>query len=193
MSRRQRDGMRKAMRWRRLTRAVGLPLIRNRPFNQVNPFHSFCLEEMAHSRHLTSRPVRMLASSSPARYPISTPVAQVLPEQKQLIRNALAGRGGSKIEITAQGHIVSATEPVWSKNRKPIGVIYVQVTSIPFGGNILSFIGFWLATGLFWLLLTAPVGALFGVLTTRGLVQRLLRLVNATHSSPMVTTRSGFR
>src|SRR6266516_60090 len=70
---------------------------------------------------------QILASSYPAGYPISTSVAQLLPEQKQLILNALAGRGGSKIEITSQGHIVSATEPVWSKNRKPIGAIYVQV------------------------------------------------------------------
>ncbi len=123
---------------------------------------------------------QILASSYPAGYPISTSVAQLLPEQKQLILNALAGRGGSKIEITSQGHIVSATEPVWSKNRKPIGAIYVQVTSITFGGNILSFTGFWLATGLFWLILTAPVGAIFGVLTTRGLVRRLHRLVSAT-------------
>jgi len=123
---------------------------------------------------------QILASSSPARYPISAPVAQLLPEQKQLILNALAGRGGSKVELTAQGHVVSATEPIWSKEGKPIGAIYVQVTSITFGGNILSFIGFWLVTGLFWLILTAPVGAIFGVLTTRGLVRRLHRLVGAT-------------
>lgn len=123
---------------------------------------------------------QILASSSPARYPIWAPAAQLLPQQKQLIRNALAGRGGSKVEITAQGHVVSASEPIWSKDGKPIGAMYVQVISITFGGNILSFAGFWLATGLFWLVLTAPVGAIFGVLTTRGLVQRLHRLVSAT-------------
>jgi serine phosphatase RsbU (regulator of sigma subunit) len=123
---------------------------------------------------------QILASSYPARYPLSASVAHLLPEQKQLILNALAGRGGSKVELTAQGHVVSATEPIWSKNRKPIGAMYVQMTSITFGGNILSFIGFWLVTGLFWLILTAPVGAIFGVLTTRGLVRRLHRLVGAT-------------
>src|SRR6266566_560700 len=81
MSRRQRDGLRKAMRWRRLTRAVGLPLIRNRPFNQVNPFHSFCLEEMAHSRHLTSRHVRMLPRWERSRCCLLPPVrySPVLP------------------------------------------------------------------------------------------------------------------
>src|SRR5713226_9315588 len=68
MSRIQPDGLRKATRWRRLTRAVGLPLIHNQPFNQVNPIHSFCLEEMAHSRHLTSRHVRMLPRWERSRY-----------------------------------------------------------------------------------------------------------------------------
>jgi serine phosphatase RsbU (regulator of sigma subunit) len=37
-----------------------------------------------------------------------------------------------------------------------------------------------LFTALFWIIVTAPIGALFGVLTTRGLVRRLHRLVSAT-------------
>src|SRR5205823_4974298 len=124
---------------------------------------------------------QILASSYPTRYPISTSVAQLLPEQKQFILNALKGKGGSKVEITAQGHVISAVEPVWSKDRKTIGAIYVQATSIEFSGNTLSFAGFFLlATGLFWLIITAPIGAIFGVLTTRGLIRRLHRLVNAT-------------
>ena len=123
---------------------------------------------------------QIFASSYPSRYPTSTLATNLLPEQKQLILNALAGRGGSMVEITTQGHVISAAEPVMSKDRKAIGAIYVQMTSITFGGNIFSFAGFLLASGLFWLILTAPVGAIFGVLTTRGLVRRLHRLVSAT-------------
>src|SRR6266487_3090249 len=123
---------------------------------------------------------QILASSYPARYPVSTPAAQLLPKQQQLILNALTGKGGSKVEITAQGHVISAAEPVWSKDRKTIGAIYVQATTIDFSGNIFSFAGFLLITGLFWLIITAPIGAIFGVLTTRGLIRRLHRLVNAT-------------
>src|SRR5438094_805100 len=124
---------------------------------------------------------KILASSYPVRYPVSTSAAQLLPEQQQLILNALTGRGGSKVVITAQGHVISAVEPVWSKDRKTIGAIYVQATSIDISGNILSFAGFFLlATGLFWLIITAPIGAVFGVLTTRGLIRRLHRLVKAT-------------
>ncbi len=123
---------------------------------------------------------QILASSYPVRYPVSISAAQMLPEQQQFILNVLKGRGGSKVEITAQGHVISAVEPVWSKDRKTIGAIYVQATSINFSGNILSLAGVLLATGLFWLIITAPIGAIFGVLTTRGLIRRLHRLVNAT-------------
>src|SRR6266487_3990272 len=123
---------------------------------------------------------QILASSYPVRYPVSISAAQMLPEQQQFILNVLKGRGGSKVEITAQGHVISAVEPVWSKDRRTIGAIYVQATSINFSGNILSLAGVLLATGLFWLIITAPIGAIFGVLTTRGLIRRLHRLVNAT-------------
>jgi serine phosphatase RsbU (regulator of sigma subunit) len=123
---------------------------------------------------------QILASSDPTHYPISKPVAQLLPNQQQFILNALTGRGGSKVEITAQGHVISAVEPVLSKGKKTIGAIYVQMTSINISGNVLSFAGFLFATGLFWLLITAPIGAVFGVLTTRGLIRRIHRLVNAT-------------
>src|SRR3989475_50537 len=83
---------------------------------------------------------QILASSYPVSYPVSTSAAHLLPEQKQLILNALAGRGGSTITITAQVHIISAAEPVLGNERKPIGAIYVQGTSPAFNGYILSYI-----------------------------------------------------
>ncbi|HEX6108136.1 MAG TPA: HAMP domain-containing protein, partial [Ktedonobacteraceae bacterium] len=123
---------------------------------------------------------QILASSYPVSYPVSASAARLLPDQKQLILNALSGRGGSTITITAQGHIISAAEPVLSNERKPIGAIYVQGTSPAFNGDFLPYIAFFLVTALFWIIVTAPIGALFGVLTTRGLVRRLHRLVSAT-------------
>ena len=124
---------------------------------------------------------QILASSYPVIYPVSTSAAQLLPEQKQLILDALAGRGGSVIKNTAQGHIISAVEPVLSKKSKPIGAIYIQgMSPVAFNGDFLPFVQFLLFTALFWLIITAPIGAIFGVLTTRGLVRRLDHLVNAT-------------
>jgi len=85
------------------------------------------------------------------------------------------------IKNTAQGQIISAAEPVLSNERKPIGAIYIQgMSPIAFNGDFLPLVQFWLLTALFWLIITAPIGAIFGVLTTRGLVRRLHRLVSAT-------------
>jgi serine phosphatase RsbU (regulator of sigma subunit) len=127
---------------------------------------------------------RVLASSDPTHYPVSVPVARELPgqQQVQLVAGALAGRPGAAVDITAQGHIVSAAQPILNKQKLPIGAVYVQMTSSSssFGGNIFSVTGFLLLTGLFWLIITTPVGAVFGVLTTRRLVRRLHRLVQAT-------------
>lgn len=123
---------------------------------------------------------QILASSDPANYPISKSVARLLPGQQQFILNALAGRGGSKVEIGGDGHVISAVEPVLSKDKKTIGAIYVQMPSVNLNGDILSVAGILLATGIFWLIITAPIGAVFGMLTTRGLVRRLHRLVGAT-------------
>lgn len=126
---------------------------------------------------------QVLASSYPERYPASTSVSHILsPGQTQLILSALAGRTGSIVEITAQGHVASVAQPILSKQKKPIGAIYVQMMQIPIPGNISFFSATpaLLITALLWLIIMAPLGALLGVITTRGMIQRLHRLVTAT-------------
>ncbi|TMD61573.1 MAG: HAMP domain-containing protein [Chloroflexi bacterium] len=123
---------------------------------------------------------RVLASSYPARYPVSTPVAHLLSKQAILISNALAGSAGNMVENTSQGHVVSTVEPVRNKSNQPIGAVYVQMpTGIP-GDLLLSFVGVWARSAPASLLLLLPFGALFGLLTTRGIVRRIHRLVGAT-------------
>jgi len=121
----------------------------------------------------------VLASSYPARYPLGTPVAQLLPNRSHLITNALAGTPGGTVEQTAQGRIVYAVEPVLSRE-KAIGAVYVQFPGISVGGIFPGLIGVVLISAVFWLLLTLPVGLLFGLITTRGLVRRLHHLITAT-------------
>jgi len=121
---------------------------------------------------------QVLASSYPAHYPVSTPVAQLLSGQAHLILNALAGRAESMID--SQGRVASAVEPVWSRENKPIGAVYVQVPGVSGGDLFTTFAGGWARRGRGWLLITAPIGALFGVLTTRRLVRRVRRLAGAT-------------
>jgi serine phosphatase RsbU (regulator of sigma subunit) len=123
---------------------------------------------------------QIVASSYPALYPPSTSAASLLPGQAQLIRNALAGKAGNTGEDTAQGRILSIAQPVLIRENKPIGAIYIQIPSQAFNGSIFSVVPFLLFTGLFWLVLLAPIGAIFGLLTTRGLVRRIHRLVTAT-------------
>jgi len=124
---------------------------------------------------------QVLASSYPVLYPPSTPASRLLPDQAQLIRGALAGNAGYNVVITSQGHVLSVVQPVLNQKNKPIGAIYIQMPPA-FNGNanIFSFVQFWLLTALFWLVITSPIGAIFGFLTTRSLVRRLHRLVKAT-------------
>lgn len=123
---------------------------------------------------------QVLASTNPSRFPARTAVARLLPQQAQLIRDALAGKAGSVPVITPQGHVATVAQPVWSKEKKPIGAVYLQTNPQNLASNPLAILPAWLFTGLFWLVITIPIGTLFGVLTTRGLVRRLHRLARAT-------------
>lgn len=124
---------------------------------------------------------QILASSDLKHFPVSSPATHLLPGQAQIIRNALAGKSGHTVEVTSKGHVVSVAQPVLNKQKQPIGAIYVQLQPENLGGGgIFSIAGGLLFTGLFWLIITAPIGAVFGALTTRSLVKRLHRLVKAT-------------
>ena len=122
---------------------------------------------------------QVLASSFPALYPASTGVDRLLPEQAQLIRGALAGKARDMVANTAQGRVPSVVQPVLNGENKPIGAIYIQMPPV-YNANFFSLVTFWLFTALFWLVLIVPIGAIFGVLTTRSMVRRLHRLVKAT-------------
>ncbi len=122
---------------------------------------------------------QVLASSYPARYPASQPVAQLLPGKSHLITNALVGVPGSTVDETSQGRIASVVESVLSRG-KVIGAVYVQMPIFS-GVNFLpGFTGLILVSGMFWLVLMLLVGVVFGLITTRALIRRLRHLVSAT-------------
>ncbi len=125
---------------------------------------------------------QVLASSYPARYPASLPVDGVLHDQQQLQleRNAVAGKDGSIITTVSGARVALAAEPILGREKRVIGAIYVQVPAASDQVIFQVFEGGWIFSGLAWLLIITPVGVLFGVLTTRGLVQRVHRLVKAT-------------
>jgi NarL family two-component system sensor histidine kinase LiaS len=125
---------------------------------------------------------RILACSFPARYPASQPAARLLPERANVINNALKGVEGGAIDMNApQGRVVYAAEPVWSRDKQVMGAIYVQKTAwVPGAAFIMGFLDLWLVSALIWLVITVPVGALFGIITTRGLVRRIRHLATST-------------
>lgn len=130
----------------------------------------------------------VLTSSYPVRYPAQTSVSTLLPQRLGDITAALT-RGGatSATEATAAGLVSWVVVPVWGKNRRPIGAIYLQEPVIGPDGQLASappeigkVILFGLLGGLVVLLVIAPIGGLFGFMTTRGLVRRIRGLEAAT-------------
>lgn len=125
---------------------------------------------------------RVLASSYPARYPPLTPTAQLLSDQTQHILTALNGQEYVKVVDSGKTHTAFVAEPVLSKDdSRAIGAIYLQI-SWAFSGRELLWGGakVWIVSGLVWLIIMGPLGTFFGTLTTRGLVQRIHKLVGAT-------------
>lgn len=123
---------------------------------------------------------QVIASSDTVYYPVAAQAVRLLPTQAQIIRTALTGKAGSKVAVLAQGHVVAVAQPVLNHQKQPIGAVFVQTLPESFGGGIFSVATGLLFTALFWLLITAPIGAVFGALTTRVLIKRLQRLVRAT-------------
>lgn len=125
---------------------------------------------------------RVLASSYPVHFHPSMPVTQLLPNQAQHILEALNGQEYIKVADIGQNHTAFVAEPVWNKDySKVIGAIYLQIPWVVSGGNLFwGGVRIWSLSGLAWLIIIGPLGAFFGMLTTRGLVQRIHRLVEAT-------------
>ncbi|MEO6890898.1 MAG: sensor histidine kinase [Ktedonobacteraceae bacterium] len=107
----------------------------------------------------------------------------MLPNQAGAIARALAGTSSNGSIKGGQG--MYAVETIWNKKHVPIGAVYIQ--AFPTGPGSPAV---WLAelagavalvgSGIILLVVTVPIGGLFGIITTRGLVSRLRNLVSAT-------------
>lgn len=139
----------------------------------------------------------VLASSYPSRYPAHMPAIRLLPTHSSLIVRVLKGEEGESIEWATTGRVGAVIVPIWNKNRHVIGAVYVQLPpEVSINDFVSSFAFGFLLTGLITLLFAAPTGALFGLITTRGLVRRVQLLVEATtqfasgHFEQRVTVKS---
>ena len=124
----------------------------------------------------------VLASSYPQRYPGNRLAATLLPSRANVIAGALRGISASGSDQLNSNSIMYAVDPVWSWERQPIGAVYVQIA--PAWQNALALwkplLWLVLVSGVLLLVLLAPIGGLFGVLTTRGMVRRIRHLAAAT-------------
>ncbi len=125
---------------------------------------------------------KVVASSYPDRFPIAQDVSALPPDEIELIRGALAGKSDGNLIESPQGRLASIARTVFNKDEQPIGAVYIQTP-----GEVLYNISLTesvsrvlLPTGLAWLCLMLPVGLLFGILTTRGLIRRIEHLAGAT-------------
>lgn len=138
----------------------------------------------------------VLSSSYPQHYPVGSSMT-VLPAGAKTIQASQAGGAGA-VGGTSTGMVEWAVQPVRiqlaksrgvvlpgiDKNAAPAGWVYVQAPLQPFtfafgpnGDN-----GPLLGAGVVVLLLALPVGGLFGVVSTRGMVRRLRALTRTTSS-----------
>ena len=125
---------------------------------------------------------RIVASSYPARYPANTPFSSLFPRQSVAVAQAM--RGVSTYAKTLPDTVYVA-ETIWGKHGQPIGVFYGQAQEEPLGfAEVLHFVSTdWLPFTILILLVlvvTTPIGSLFSLLTTRGLVRRIRHLAEAT-------------
>src|SRR5713226_7023470 len=127
----------------------------------------------------------VLASSYPERYPIGSQVFSLLPYGPKSMD---VGDGG-QISSVSNGQVAWVVVAVVQPGGKPVGSIknlngFVYVQAPVQAKTIASFAVAepLLLPGLVVLLLAVPVGTLFGLLTTRGVVRRLSRLASTTES-----------
>ncbi|MBA2677996.1 MAG: HAMP domain-containing protein [Ktedonobacteraceae bacterium] len=126
---------------------------------------------------------QIVASSYPARYPLAIFSTTLPSDRDEAIAFALSGTLSSGVSSTPAGRVGYAAAPVWSKDNKPIGAIYVEVPATP---PIVTVNNLWeplripLVSALVLLVITVPIGGLFGAISTRSLVRRIHRLATAT-------------
>lgn len=126
---------------------------------------------------------KVAVSSYPARYPIKAPISKLIPYATGMINTALAGSSEKgTIYATSIGYSAGIALPIWHQQHLA-GVLYIEHPYIETSSilGILRPIGLvLLSSGLVVLIFSVPIGGIFGLVTTRGLVRRLRNLVIAT-------------
>ena len=153
-------------------KAVVVPYLNG---NQVEPQAFTFALLIAPDKHI-------VATSYPKRYPIGMMTTELLPNRTGAIEDALRGISANETDISlTTNNIAYAVEPVWNSQHRLIGALYTQTPLPSFSGRaIISFIALFIGSSILLLVVVAPIGAFFGMVTTFGLVRRLRNLATAT-------------
>lgn len=124
----------------------------------------------------------VVASSYPARYPANRPFSLLLLHQSAAVTQALRGVSSYAKMVPETTYVA---ETVWGKHGQPIGALYIEAQEEPinFTSVLQSAASNWFPLTIIVLLvlvITTPIGNLFSLLTTRGLVRRIRHLAQAT-------------
>ncbi len=123
----------------------------------------------------------VLASSNPHAYPIHVLAVTLLSSRYSLVMHALKGEAETLIVGTATGRLGQACVPVFNQRRHVIGAVYVQLPpDVSTSSFFTNFVGSFLPAALLLLLITIPLGAGLSFMTSRGLLDRMQRLLDAT-------------
>lgn len=111
---------------------------------------------------------------------------QPVPRRRQSLRARLA-KWGSGLQLRMILSFVAATIMSLLLLEVVAAIIALiaqrrSLLAMVASGDIFRFVGFWLFSGIFWGLIAAPAGVFLGVMTTRGIVRRMRRLVRAAAS-----------
>jgi signal transduction histidine kinase len=125
---------------------------------------------------------RIVAGSYPTQYPTNMPFTQLLPRQSAAVAQAMHG---NSIYAKTPSDVLYVAETIWGKHEQPIGVFYAQAPEAPLSFTDVLQLAYsnWFSVLILILLvlvITTPIGSLFSLLTTRGLVRRIRRLAKAT-------------
>jgi signal transduction histidine kinase len=139
---------------------------------------------------LISRDGKVLASSYPARYPVAAPIDNLVPLGEKSLADGFKGEisdiSAGKVAWTVQPVMIQLSKsrgfvaPGEAKPNTPDAYLYVQAPVQAFVLPSLDKAGPLAGAGLIVLALALPVGVVFGLFTTRGLVSRLRRLAATT-------------
>ena len=132
---------------------------------------------------LVSPDGHILASSYPRRYSIGYLYTSVLATtDAPLLARVLPSRQDFGTQTAVTPNAVSAMQQVWDRQHRLLGILYMQVPTARLPQPVVFLLGTTSVIGLgFFLLLgIAPLGGIFGWLSTRSLIQRLRRLATAT-------------